>query len=489
MNNRKMSCGLVAFYVAAIFLVGCVPEDSLEWSEDGSVGLLRVEGGLYLVDGQSGELTEIEKDDVLLWPDISDDGSLVAYSKKFEYSDTSEGLKTLPPGQVKMVKYYAEQIRKNILKSGGLTNGEFPFPDKGLLTPDEYRNWAIRYVCENADSKLLEILGEKGIEKVKEKEIICSRIIVVPSKDPEKKRIVATSIFPATAMQLSPNGKFLAYLMHTQEGEVSNAFEEYGLYVASLKTDIKAMHVDSRVAVGYDWREDGKAIAYISADSDNLLHDDFLVGTLEERTIADANDNLLAIPTEVPEQGSAGTHKCTGKTSELAGVIFYSWLKVVYGPGNRLFFTSAVLTLPASRKDVAEWSLFCYDSVTDTVTDVLAGVSNYTSEAMNMQFALSPDGKIVLLPIKHNRFIRYELGTDSMEIPIKEDEGFGEENVSAFLPAWKGNDEISCPVSEKSRFLNKEGEDKHHRKEIVILGADGKFRRVLSENWPDLLDK
>jgi len=490
MNNRKMSCGLVAFYVAAIFLAGCVPENSLEWSEDGSVGLLRVEGGLYLVDGQSGELTEIEKDDVLLWPDISDDGSLVAYSKKFEYSDASEGLKTLPPGQVKMVKYYAEQIRKNILKSGGLTNGEFPFPDKGLLTPDEYRNWAIRYVCENADSKLLEILGEKGIKKGKEKEIICSRIIVVPSKAPEKKRIVATSIFVVVAMKLSPNGKFLAYLMHTQEGEVSNAFEEDGLYVASLETNANAVLVNHPVAVGYDWRPDGKAIAYIKADSDNLLHDDFIVGTLEERTIADANDNLLAKPTGLPEQGSAGTHQCTGKTSPLAGVIFYPWLKVVYGSGGRFFFSSAVLSLPTSRRDEAEWSLFCYDSVTDTVTVVLpAGVSNYTSEAMNTQFDLSPDGKSVLLPIKHNRFIIYKLGTDSMEIPIEESEGFGGGDVSEFLQVWKGTDEIPCLVSEKSRFLKKEGEDKHHRKEIVILGADGKFRRVLSESWPDLLDK
>lgn len=487
MNNRKMSCGLVAFYVAAIFLAGCLPENSLQWSEDGSVGLLRVEGGLFLVDGQSGELTEIEKDDVLLWPDISDDGSLVAYSQGVDCNNLSEGLKVLPAGQVKMIKYYAEQTKNNILNSGGLMDGEFPFPEEGLLLPGEYRNWAIRYLCENADGKLLEVLGQEGIEKGKEKEIVGFQIVVAPAKAPEKKRTVAESIFGVMAMKLSPNGKFLAYLMHTQESEVSNAFEEYDLYIASLDADIKAMIVDSRVAVGYDWREDGKAIAYISADSKNLLHENVILGSLNEKMVAGANGGLLVEPTDLPDHGSAGTHKCTGKTSELAGVIFYPWLKVVYGPGERFFFTSAVLTLPASRRDTAEWSLFCYDSVTDTVTDVLpAGVSNYTSEAMNTQFALSPDGKIVLLPIKHNRFIRYKLGTDSMEIPIKEDEGFGEENVSAFLPAWKGNDEISCPVSENSRFLKKEGEDKHHRKEIVILGADGKFRRVLSESWPDL---
>lgn len=489
MSNRKMSCGLAAFYVAAIFLAGCVPEDSLKWSKDGSTGLLSINGGLYLVDGQSGELTEIEKEGVLIWPDISDDGGLVAYSKAFKYSDISEGLKALPPGQVKIVKHYAEQLKKNILKSGGLVNDEFPFPDKGLLTPYEYRNWAIRYVCENADDKLLEILGEKGIKKGKEKELICSQIFVASAGGLGKKRIVATSIFPMVALELSPDGKFLAYLMHTQEGEVSNAFEEYGLYVASLESDIKLMLVNPRVAIGYDWRQDSKAIAYITADSKNLLHDNAIFGSLNEKIVAGANGSLLVEPMHSPEHGATGTHNCTGKASELAGVIFYPWVKVVYGSGERLFFSSAGLSLPASKRDEAGWSLFCYDPVTATVTDaLLADVSVYTGEGISiLQFTMSPDGRSVLLPIKDNRFIIYKLGTDSVVIPIEESEGFGGGEISEFLPVWKGNEEISALVSEKSRFLKKEGKDKHHRKEIVILGADGKFRRLLSESWPEML--
>ena len=491
MNNRIKSFGLVAFYVAVIFLAGCFPEDSLQWSEDGSIGLLRIDETLYIVDGNTGELTEVEKPYVSIFPDISDDGKLIAYCHVVQCSNSSESLKALPPGQVKMIKYYAEQTKNNILNSGGLTEGEFPFPDKGLLTPFEYRNWAIRYLCENADGKLLEVLGKEGIEKGKEKELGYFRIVVVPTKAPEKKRIVATSIFHTVATRLSPDGKSVAYLMHTQKGEVSNDNEELGLYVASLNSDIKAMLVDSRVAIFYDWRPDSKAIAYMSADSKNLLHDNFIVGTLEERTVADANDKLLAEATESGEGGSAGTHKCTGKILELAGVIFNPWLKVVYGAGGRLFFSSAVLTLPISTKDEGKWSLFCYDPVTATIADVLpASVSSYSSEAVEMlMFSMSPDGKNVLLPTKNNRFIRYTLGTNSMEVPIGEDEGYGDENVSAFLTAWKGNDEISCMVSEKSRFLTKDKEEPHKRKEIVILGADGTFRRVLSENWPDMPKK
>lgn len=491
MNNRIQNLGLAAFYVAVIFLAGCFPEDSLQWSEDGSIGLLRIDDALYIVDGNTGELTEVEKPYVSIFPDISDDGKLIAYCQVVKCLNPLEDLKMLPPGQVKMIKYYAEQTKNNILDAGGLTDGKFPFPEEGLLLPHDYRNWAIRYLCENADDKLLEVLGKEGIEKGKEEEFGYFQIVVAQAKAPEKKRIVATSIFHIVATWLSPDGKSVAYLMHTQEGEVSNEHEEYGLYVASLDSDIKAMLVDSSVAICYDWRPDGKAIAYISADSKNLLHDNFIVGTLEERTVADANDKLLAEATESGEQGSAGTHKCTGKTLELAGVIFNPWLKVVYGAGGRLFFSSAVLTLPTSTGDEPRWSLFCYDPVTATIADVLpASVSSYASEAVEMlMFSMSPDGKNVLLPTKNNRFILYTLGTDSMEVPIGEDEKYGDENVSAFLTAWKGNDEISYLASEKSHFLTKEKDEPHKRKEIVILGADGKFRRVLSENWPDILLK
>jgi hypothetical protein len=483
-----MCFGLVAFYVAAVFLGGCIPEDSLQWSEDGSVGLLQIDEGLYIVDGNSGELTGVEKTNVNIMPDISDDGRLIAYCRGIKCSSASENLKVLPAGQVKMIKYYAEQTRNNILNSGGLTDGRFPFPEEGLLLPHDYRNWSIRYLCENAGDKLLEVLGKEGIEKSKEQELGYFQIVVAPTKAPEKRRIVASSVFNMMGMKLSPNSKFVVYLMHTQKGEVSNAFEEFGLYVASLETDVNMALVNHPVSLGFDWRPDSKAIAYIKADSKNLRHDNFIIGTLEERIVADANDNFLIKPVESGGKGSAGTHECTGEISELAGVIFYPWLKVVYGQGGRLFFTSAEFKLPTSARDEGRWSVFCYDPVTNTVANVLrASVSSYSSDTLGTsQFDLSPDGKKVLLPMNKNRFLIYRFGDGSTIFPIEEDEGFGEDNISAFFPAWKGNYEISCMVSEKSRFLARDKDEPHKRKEIVILGADGKFRRVLSKSWPDL---
>jgi hypothetical protein len=206
----------------------------------------------------------------------------------------------------------------------------------------------------------------------------------------------------------------------------------------------------------------------------------------------DANGGLLAEPADIPEQGSAGTHRCISEKAELAGTVFYPWLKVEYGLDNRIFFSSFVLPLPVSKRDEARCSLFCYDPVTGTVTDVLpSSVSIHTSQQILSLslFSLSPDGERVLLPITHNRFIVYELGTGSMEIPIPEEEGFGEEEIPELPPSWKGNNEFSCLVSGKSRILpkSKEGQDQEDRKEVVVLGKEGKTWRawILSRNWPD----
>ena len=161
-----------------------------------------------------------------------------------------------------------------------------------------------------------------------------------------------------------------------------------------------------------------------------------------------------------------------------------------WSPRGRIFFSGAHLSVPTSTKDEPRWSVFCYDTVTATVTDVLSGrVSNYSGEVIGTsQFSLSPDGKKVLLPMPKNRFLIYTFSDGSTVFPLNESEEFGED-IPSFLPQWKGNDEISALVSEDSRFLRKEGEQEEVRKEIVIFGADGQFRRVLSENWTDLIDK
>ena len=487
MNNRIKRLGLIAFYVVAVFFIGCIPENSLEWSQDGSVGLLRVEGALYLVDGQSGQLTRIAKEDVQFWPGISKDGSLIAYSRAVECNDLSEGLKLLPPGQVKMIQYNARKMSEKILDAGSLgMKDKFPELEDKLLEPEEYKNWAIRYMVENADDKLLKVLGDEGIKLAKEKELSYFQVVVVSRDNLQDKRVIASNILGTYMTRMSPDNRYVAYVMQTQYGDEEM---EYSLYVASLKGEIKDMLVDQRVALGYDWRQDSRAIAYLNADTENLGDDELALGTLQERVVADEQDNLTAKPIELDkkENGSVEMYECTSDVSSLAGLVFYPWEKVRYGLDGRIFFSTCLMPLPMSKRDEPGWSLFCYDLVTGMVTNVLPqSVSSYTSQAMNMlQFELSPDGRKVLLPIKNNRLVVYEFGTDKVGLPVLDDEGFGEEEISALVPAFKGNDEISFIVSGKSHYLSETEREKTDRCEIVVLDLNSLKGRVLSESWPD----
>jgi hypothetical protein len=478
MNKQKTKLRVIAVCVAIAFISGCVPEDSLEWSGDGSVGLMRVQGSLYLVNGQSGELTEIEKDNVQPWPDISKDGNVIVYSKKVDCPNLSEGLKLIPPGQAKMVEYLAAKTAKAIIEQPGLVKGDsIPLPEQGPLAPPDYRNWVLRYLFENADPNLLKVLNADVIKNGKKKEISYFQIILVHRNDVSSKQIIATNMFATCATRLSPNGKLLAYLMHTQQGG-TNTLGEYSLYLASLEGQISAMFIDHLVAIGYSWRNDSNAIAYWKANAKELSQDAIL-SELKEQVLYNTDGIFMAQPVAMNEEGSMKTHWCTGTSKQIAGSIFYPWMKVSYGPDGRIFFSSLKLILPSSSLDEVKWSLFCYDPLTESISDVLPiSISANMIGSINA-FALSPDAKNVLLPMENNRFAVYELGKLKTNIFLSEEEGFGGKETPKLAPSWKSCNDISCLVSGNSHFLRG---NKTNKNQVIVI-RNGKAEIILSKTW------
>ncbi|MHC4265583.1 MAG: hypothetical protein ACYSUK_06580, partial [Planctomycetota bacterium] len=311
MIRNKKFYAIIALLVAALFYSGCIPEDSLEWSDDGSIGLLRIDEALYLVDGQTGQLTEVSKEGVQPWPDISKDGSLIAYSQSVKFDSLEEGLQALPDGQIKLIEHVAEKIKEVVIDANGLMNEEFPSPENNILANNN--GWAIRYLCENSDSDLIDLLSEKSLQQGKEKEIECFKVIVAPTNEPNNQTVVATSILTASRIEISPDIKNVAYLIGYPEDD-----EGHKLLIASLEEDISIMMVAESMALGYDWRPDGRAIAYMNWDGEGGV--DFPIGSLKERTVKDENHKFLAEPVRTEEESFIRTHNCTGNTKELAGV-------------------------------------------------------------------------------------------------------------------------------------------------------------------------
>lgn len=477
MNKSMANCMLMLAYGAVVLLAGCFPEDSLDWSADGSVGLLRTGEALYLVDGQTGKLTLVEGENVIAWPDLSRDGAQIAYSNETTCPTLAEGWRTLPVSQQKVIENKAQSLREQIL-SDALTVTDFnAVPDSAFQCSAPYRAWVVRTLCENADEALTRKLGRDLLQQGRKSKLECSQLILVSRTDLSRKKVLVTSTMPIFCPHFSPDGKSVAYLV-VEDSEITEIGSAH-LFVASLQENMPAVHVASRVALGFDWREDSQALAYLQQEGG-----DTMLGVIFERQVCDSNGKLLEETSADASGDPLETHHCTGQTKQLVGTLFDPLVKVAYGVGGRLFFSSASGRIPTSDLDEPKYMLFCYDFVTGTVVEVLpAEAPAYVGQTLNF-FSLSPDGRRVLLPMPNNRFAIYTFGTKSPDVPVLETEQFGEE-LPKFLPSWKGNDRVSCLVSEKSHFLTSDEGQPHPRKEVVMLDATGNYQNTLSADWPD----
>jgi len=477
MSKRVTSYGLVAFYLVGILLAGCFPDNSLVWSRDGSWGLLRVKGALFAVDGKDGKLTPIEPDGgVSAMPGISADGSQIAYVKSVGRPDLDEAMRLFPPTVANMIKRDAEELAQKVL--AGLV-----WPDSLLQaqhTPSEttfaepYRQWVVRVMCEAPGAALAERLGQDVLEACRQLDLGYSQLVVASRANPKRGITLVTMPANMYRPRFSPDARHVAYVMPLPQDE-----EQGVLLMASTDGKIDAMEVATGVAVGYDWRPDGKALAYVKRDGDAIL------GTLEEKIVVDEQGALMKEAVNADEKDCLANSKSTGQAKQLAGTLFQPLMHVQYGLDGRMLFSSAAVAIPTTELEEPKYSVFCYDRVTGTVTDVLPSViRNQASQNMSF-FRLSPDGKHLIVPLQYNHFAIYELGSNKAIFPCEGDEGFGMDEMPDFVPSWKGNDKIVCMVSEKGHFLVDSDGQPRHRKEVVVLGTDGQLREILSSRWPD----
>jgi hypothetical protein len=469
MTDRTRIVRLIALCLLTAGLTGCPPEDSLDWSADGLVGLLRSGCALYVVDGQTGALTTVETEDVGIMPGISQDGRLLVYTKTRVFPSLDEGFRHLPGPVVSRIKRDAQLLRQKIL--AGLAT--LPKDNEGLFV-EPYRWWVVRCMGADADPALTEKIGKEELAATQTHELRGSTLLLTSRMKLAEKQALVTLPTDIYRPRLSPDNRFVAYVAPATDNK-----EEAALLVASVGPGPRAVQAAAGVALGYDWRPDSKALAYIREEGDTLL------AALEEKEIAGDDGGLLAQDVEVIEGPSLYTSTSPRKGRQLAGTLFQFTTQVAYGPGERLFFSSAAGSIPTTELDAPGYSLFCYDRVTGRLTDILPGaIRSQAGDAIHF-FRPSPDGRRLLVPLRQNLFALYELGSNTALFPLPAEEGLGDENQLAFVPGWKGNDALTCLASEKSHFLVGPNHEPHRRQEILVLGVDGKLQKVLSKDWPD----
>jgi len=484
-NLIKLS--LVASYILAAFIAGCIPEDSLQWNADGSKGIYSKKGALFLVDGSTGSLTQIApKKTTTDWPAISPDGSQFAYSQIIKVDDFNSAFKLLPPTQAKEIKEHAEILKQKILTEG--------IKDANLPSLEDYANeqhtaWVDRYLIEKIDTQFGQKIGPELIKKIKEKNLAFFQLVLAPTADPNGKKILTTSSQPLWRIRFSPDSKLIGYVTDRITGKTFEVGLD--LYVVSLTEKTPAAFVASAVSIGYDFRSDSRAIAYLEPEDKNFKDQKLVPGSLFEKTITDPNGRFLFSTEKLDCNDSQSRYICTGPTKAYAGVVYCSYMKVAYARDSRIFFSSTKISLPSSKIDNEEGSVFCCDTLTGAISDILPQIAVDFTQGNYYLFALSHDSRKILLSGKKDTLGIYALGPDieSSKIIVDANEGFGEDAPPKLAAEWKGSNQLSCLVSEKSRYLTTDPNTPHRRKEIVILDAEGKLVKILSKDWPDeLLD-
>ncbi len=498
-KKNLTTCLLIASYVAITFILGCFPEDSLQWSATGSTGIYSKKGALFIVDGNTGSLTQVApKETTTRWPTISPDGSLIAFGQIVKVNDFNNALNCLPPGQVKVIKAHAEILKQKILAEG-IKDSNFPFIGKPVATDtgqkdsfnDQHVAWVQRYLVEKVDAQLARKIGTELTNKTKSKDLSYCQLVCALTSDPNNQKILATSSQQLWRIRFSPDSRLIAYGAERING---NAWDVgYDLYIVSPAENILAVFLAPAIAIGYDFKPDSRAIAYLKPEDEFFDTQKPTLGSLVERTIIDPNGQFLASPAKPDSNDSAAIHVCTGAAKELAGVLYHPWMHVSYARDNRIFFASARMSLPSSKLDAEKQTIFCCDTFTGALSEIVHQIVLDAAEGNLYLFALSHDSRKILLHGNKNTLGIYALGGDLnlSKVLIDDNEGFGEgENPPLSLVAqWKGPDQVSCLVSEKSHYLTNDPNTPARRKEIIILDAEGKLQKVLSKDWPDeLLD-
>jgi hypothetical protein len=491
-KKNLINLAVVVVYIAVMLIIGCYPEDSLQWSLDGSTGIYRKKAALFIVDGNTGSLTQVAAEGtVTRWPAISPDGSQFAYGQIVKVDHFNSALKLLPPVQVKVIEAHAEILKQKILAEG-IKDGNFPFIGKPVATDssqkdsfnDQHIIWVQRYLIENADTQLARRIGPELIEKTKAKDLTYCQLVYAPTADPNNGKILAISSQWLWRIRFSPDSRFIAYGADRINGAAWDV--GYDLYIVSPAENIPPVFLAPATAAGYDFRADSRAIAYIKPENEFFDTSRPALGSLVERTIIDPNGKLLA---SLDPNDPSQRYTCTGAATELAGVLYHPWMHVSYACDNRIFFASVKMSLPSSKLDEEKTTIFCCDTLTGALSEIVHQVVlDYAQGNVNLYlFALSGDSRKILLNGKKNTVGIYVLGGDLelSKVLIDDNEGFGE--GESLIAQWKGPDQVSCLVSEKSHYLTADPNIPARRKEIVILDTNGNLKQILSKDWPNEL--
>jgi len=445
----------IALLILPVVLSGCLLDATLQWSQDGTVGLLGGTGlSLSIIDGTNGQVHRMPWNDIASTPSLSRDGKLMAFVNIQRANDIDDVLQRIPQAQAARVSGDAEQLLAACNSTKEAMDANSLFAKAGVSSSDiVYRGIVADYLLKRVSAQGIHVpeslLVFRNINPLRFYDLL-----VAPSNASaaDQGRSVAASAFPMRMPQLSPDKRWLAYLIQT--GVESASAPTFHLCLTSTAGSSSAL-LASNVSQGFAWREDSRTMVCIAA-LEQAAVGGFALGSLKEMTIIDLQGHLYlrSQPKSDARRQDVVDQRVEPIVSQLAGLFFHRSMKATYGARGRILLAAIRASLPVgSVEGEPTWSLFCCDPAYGTVVNILPPkVSEQLDEAV-VGFQVSPDGSHVLIPTERGTLLVYALGSPSAATVQTTKETDKTRETTAILFGWKGSDRFTCLLAGNSPLL------------------------------------
>lgn len=433
--------------------LGCIPEKRIVWSPDGSAAAVFSENGLHLIDGD-GRVLPARFSAGPTRGDWFGDGRRLAVVHQDKARTWRDLQSVLTKEEATRVREVSEaELRRLMGFQGNLK--DFGFDPAGELSGG-LKAAALVYLREQHPQELASKLGDDW-ENLRTAEPAITRLSIV-GLEAGQFRLVRTLVSTLDAIQQpspSPDGAYIAYAAAAGLG----GGDERCLWVTGANGSAPRI-VARNVALAFDWSPDGRSLAFVRASAKAPDELSLQLGSLSTVAVRDESGALLGDISE-PE--------------DKAGIIFNEAMSVAWLKDDRILFSSAELTLPATSHDMPQrWGLFAYDPRWQAT--IIRVTGRKFMEPVDMAvplFEISPDETRALIPCAGGRLVVYNIQTGETTRLQESETG----PIKA-LPTWRGNDEVCHAVGAS------EGTPTSVAR--VMMWKDGSWR-VLSADWPETM--
>lgn len=454
---------LAASAVVICTALGCVPR-RLFWSPDGKHGAIVDEKGLYLcaVDGKLSEPIAPGAQMVAWYPDSK--GFVLAQAKAVASWD--EAATYLSPERKQKVISLAGPLRQELLAYQGSWD-RFQSDTRSQLSGGEFLALLL-YIRDQQSEGLAAKLGDDW-EQVKALKMPACELFAYTLTEQGAQAGPSLAKLPDMVMDLrvAPNGQTFAASVPVAS---ASAIPLSRLELFSLKPEHAPVIVAEHVAAYFDWSPDGKYLYYGTTRTPPANDkDEFTLGSLSRRAVLGEDGQALSA---LPD------------AEDLAGLLFWSMMKVRCLHDGRVLFSSGEVALPATSADMPKQiNLFTIDPERQpTVTRLLPREADERLEGLSMgEFELSPDDKRIVVVGQSKNVSVITLATGKIDAVVTAKDSSDSNNLPS-MPVWRTAEELVLAVP-AGNALGSAG-----RPEIVLWAPNGE-PRCISKDWPELFVK